>query len=101
MIHFLINNWLFAGTQQSLLILHLVALMCEKMGPSILKNTSQMLAFIQSTLKRACTVLEADEEGLATEFLTETLTMSLGMLSALLGGAAEVILHVDLVHAFS
>lgn len=99
MIHFLINNWLFAGTQQSLLILHLVALMCEK--PSILKNTSQMLAFIQSTLKRACTVLEADEEGLATEFLTETLTMSLGMLSALLGGAAEVILHVDLVDAFS
>ena len=70
--------------------------MCEKLGPSILKNTPQTLSFIQSTLERVCTVLQADDEGLGTAFLTETLTMSLGMLSAVLGGAVEVILcHIN------
>ena len=73
-------------------MLHLVAVMCEKLGPSILKNTPQTLSFIYSTLKRACAILQADEEGLGTAFVTETLTMSLGMLSAVLGGAVEVIL---------
>lgn len=67
-----------------------MAVMCEKLGPSMLKNTPQTLAFIQSTLKRACTILQADQEGLGTAFVTETLTMSLGMLSAVLGGAVEV-----------
>lgn len=78
--------------QHSLLILHLIALMCEKLGHSILRNTPQMLSFIQSTLKRACAIIHADEEGLGTAFVTETLTMALGMLSAVLGGAVEVIL---------
>ena len=73
------------------MILHLVALMCEKLGPSILKNTTQMLAFIESTLKRACAIIHADEQGLGAAFVTETLTMALGMLSAVLGGAVEVI----------
>ena len=72
------------------MILHLIALMCEKLGHSILRNTPQMLYFIQSTLKRACAITDADEEGLGTAFVTETLTMALGMLSAVLGGAVEV-----------
>lgn len=72
--------------------------MCEKLGPSILKNTPQTLSFISSTLKRACTILQADEEGLGIAFVTETLTMSLGMLSAVLGGAVEVIYIKKNVH---
>ena len=39
----------------------------------------------------------ADEEGLGTAIITETLTMALGMLSAMLGGAVEVILCVILL----
>ncbi|XP_067047610.1 transport and Golgi organization protein 6 homolog isoform X1 [Acropora muricata] len=78
------------GIQQNLLILHLVALMCEKLGPSMLQNTTQTLAFIQATLKRTCTILQSDQEGLGTAFITETLTMSLGMLSAVLGGTLEL-----------
>ena len=66
--------------------------MCERLGEAILKNASQMLIFIESTLKRACAIMHADEEGLGTAFITETLTMALGMLSAMLGGAVEVIL---------
>lgn len=87
------NNICFSfylDVQHSLLILHLVALMCEKLGPSILKNTTQILAFIESTLKRACAVIHVDEQGLGAAFVTETLTMALGMLSAVLGGAVEV-----------
>lgn len=82
----------FSDTPHNLLILHLIALMCEKLGHSILKNAPQMLYFIQSTLKRACAIKDADEEGLGTAFVTETLTMALGMLSAMLGGAVEVTL---------
>lgn len=68
------------------MILHLVALMCEKLGPSILADTPQMLAFIESTLIRACAIIHADEQGLGLAFVTETLTMALGMLSAALSG---------------
>ena len=71
--------------------------MCERLGESILRNASQMLIFIESTLKRACAIMHADEEGLGTVFITETLTMALGMLSAMLGGAVEVILCVILL----
>ena len=56
-----------------------------------------MLIFIESTLKRACAIMHADEDGLGTAFITETLTMALGMLSAMLGGAVEVILSVILL----
>lgn len=55
-----------------------------------------MLIFIESTLKRACAIMDADEDRLGTAFVTETLTMALGMLSAMLGGAVEVILCVIL-----
>ena len=92
---------LFSDTQHSLLILHLIALMCEKLGDSILRNASQMLIFIESTLKRACTIMHADEQGLGTAFVTETLTMALGMLSAVLGGAVEVILCVTCILSLS
>ena len=71
--------------------------MCERLGDSILRNALQMLIFVESTLKRACAIMHADEEGLGTAFVTETLTMALGMLSAILGGAVEVILRVMLL----
>ena len=87
-------NIIFSDTQHSLLILHLIALMCERLGDSILRNASQMLIFVESSLKRACAIMHADEEGLGTAFVTETLTMAIGMLSAILGGAVEVILCV-------
>ena len=87
----------FSDTQHSLLILHLIALMCERLGESILRNASQMLIFIESTLKRASAIMRADEEGLGTAIITETLTMALGMLSAMLGGTVEVILCVILL----
>ena len=75
--------------ERSLLILHVVALMCEKLGPSILKSTQHTLAFIKSTLQRACVICRTEGDVASDAFLTETLTMALGMLSAVLGGALK------------
>lgn len=76
--------------QQSLLILHLLALMCDKLGPSILNDVQQMLAFIKSTLQRGCALCETEDAFLEGGLVSETLTMAFGMLSAIMGGAAKV-----------
>lgn len=71
-----------------LLIFHVLAVMCEKLGPSVLKNTAQMIQFIGTTLTRAHRVSMERREDVMFEM--ETLSMSLGMLSALLSGAVKV-----------
>ena len=77
---------------KALTIFHVLALICEKLGPSVLKNTRHMISFIHVTLTRAHHVyVETSREGTgAGEFELETLTMALGMLSALLSGAVKV-----------
>ena len=74
---------------RTLVIFNALALMCEKLGPSVLKNTGHMIQFIETTLTRAHHVYteSTSETGL---FEMETLTMALGMLSALLGGAVKL-----------
>ncbi|XP_031563618.1 transport and Golgi organization protein 6 homolog [Actinia tenebrosa] len=79
-----------SADQRSLLILHLLALMCDKLGPSILKDVQQMLAFIKSTLQRGCALCETEEGLLEGGLVSETLTMAFGMLSAIMGGASKV-----------
>ena len=76
--------------QQSLVILQLLAVMCDKLGPSILKDVKHMLDFVHSTLQRACISCVSDTDLLERGLITETLTMAFGMLSAILGGAAEL-----------
>ncbi|KAK3742163.1 hypothetical protein QZH41_020476 [Actinostola sp. cb2023] len=76
--------------QHSLVILQLVALMCDKLGPSILKDVHHMLAFVKSTLQRGCILCDSDSGLLEGSLVAETLTMAFGMLSAILGGAANV-----------
>ena len=78
------------GKMKALVIFNALALMCEKLGPSVLKNTGHMIQFVDTTLTRAHRVfLEREGEGTGA-FELETLTMALGMLSALLGGAVKV-----------
>lgn len=79
--------------QKSLVTLQLVAVMCDKLGPSILQNGCHMLAFIKSTLQRGCIL--SDSEHLEGALASETLTMAFGMLSAILGGATKVCLVTD------
>ena len=74
---------------KTLVIFNALALMCEKLGPSVLKNTGHMIQFIETTLTRAHHVY-TESMGETGVFEMETLTMALGMLSALLGGAVKV-----------
>ena len=48
-----------------------------------------MLIFIKATLERGCSLYQ-QEQYQVDPFITETLTMALGMLSAILGGAVQV-----------
>ena len=77
------------GKMKALVIFNALALMCEKLGPSVLKNTGHMIQFIDTTLTRAHHVY-MESSGAAGVFDLETMTMALGMLSALLGGAVKV-----------
>ncbi|XP_028405085.1 transport and Golgi organization protein 6 homolog [Dendronephthya gigantea] len=79
----------FQERMKALVIFNVLALMCEKLGPAVLKNTGHIIQFIDTTLTRAHHVY-VESEGAAGVFELETLTMALGMLSALLGGAVKV-----------
>ena len=78
------------SSQHRLLVLNHVALMCEKLGPSILTSTPQVLSFIKSTFQRGCTIINVHDQEVGATFITETVSMALGMLSAILGGAVKV-----------
>ena len=86
-------NFKEMARMKTLVIFNALALMCEKLGPSVLKNTGHMIQFIHTTLTRAHRVyLESLNQG-KNEYGVlelETLTMALGMTSALLGGAVKV-----------
>ncbi|CAB3990345.1 transport and Golgi organization 6 homolog, partial [Paramuricea clavata] len=46
-------NFREIGRMKALVIFNALALMCEKLGPSVLKNTGHMIQFIDTTLTRA------------------------------------------------
>ena len=78
------------GKMKTLVIFNALALLCEKLGPSVLKNTGHMIQFIDTTLTRAHRVFMENHDTETGAFELETLTMALGMLSALLSGAVKV-----------
>lgn len=88
----LMPNFGEVGKLKALVIFNTLALMCEKLGPSVLKNTGHMIRFIDTTLTRAHRVYmeSGAEEAGDGAFELDTMTMALGMLSALLGGAVKV-----------
>jgi hypothetical protein len=87
------------GKMKTLVIFNALALMCEKLGPSVLKNAGHMIQFVETTLTRAHHVF-MESMGVAGVFEMETVTMALGMLSALLGGAVKVCLISSSNHSF-
>ncbi|KAK3086876.1 hypothetical protein FSP39_024780 [Pinctada imbricata] len=76
--------------QNKLIILQLLALMCEDIGPTCLKNTQQTLDFVKVTLERGIQVCENTEDEMTTFFESETLTMAMGLLTAVLSGALKI-----------
>ncbi|XP_033626737.1 transport and Golgi organization protein 6 homolog [Asterias rubens] len=74
--------------QHSLQVLAILSKLCENLGPAVLENTSQMLEFARATLDRAASSLDCQGET-CDVFETETLTLALGLVSAILRGDLE------------
>eukprot|EP00062_Callorhinchus_milii_P021763 gi/632978818/ref/XP_007906127.1/ PREDICTED: transport and Golgi organization protein 6 homolog [Callorhinchus milii] len=71
---------------QQLLTLQLVAVLSERLGPTVLSNTVQLMEFVGAVLQRVC----ADLTGRDMDTVeTETLSVALGLIAAMLGGGVQ------------
>ncbi|XP_033754079.1 transport and Golgi organization protein 6 homolog isoform X2 [Pecten maximus] len=76
--------------QRKVSVLNLLAAICEEIGPSCLKNTQQTLKFVQVTLERGVQVCKNTSDEVLGAFESETLTMAMGMLTAVLTGTIKI-----------
>lgn len=70
--------------QRNLTVLSLIAVLCEKIGPSCLSRPSHILEFVDVTLTRGIKILQSTDDAAFGAFETETLTMALGLLTSLI-----------------
>ncbi|OXB65091.1 hypothetical protein ASZ78_008374 [Callipepla squamata] len=75
------------GQSRKLLILQLVATLCESVSDTVFTNIAQVEEFVAATLQRACISL-ARGHGAAVE--AQTLSMAMGLVAAMLGGAVQL-----------
>ncbi|KAM6222577.1 transport and Golgi organization protein 6 homolog [Rhynchocyon petersi] len=78
---------LVEGQQRKLLILQLIAALCERMSEQIFTDISQVVDFVAATLQRACASLAHQAESTVE---SQTLSMSMGLVAVMLGGAVQL-----------
>ncbi|KAB0351409.1 hypothetical protein FD754_016266 [Muntiacus muntjak] len=78
---------LVEGQERKLLVLQLVALLCERMSEQIFTNITQVVDFVAATLQRACASLVHQAESTVE---SQTLSMSMGLVAVMLGGAVQL-----------
>ncbi|XP_039707717.1 transport and Golgi organization protein 6 homolog [Pteropus medius] len=78
---------LVEGQEQKLLVLQLMAVLCEKMSEQIFTNVTQVVDFVAATLHRACASLAHQTESTVE---SQTLSMSMGLVAVMLGGAVQL-----------
>ncbi|XP_010849265.1 PREDICTED: transport and Golgi organization protein 6 homolog isoform X3 [Bison bison bison] len=78
---------LVEGQERKLLVLQLVALLCERMSEQIFTNITQVVDFVAATLQRACASLAHQAESTVE---SQTLSMSMGLVAVMLGGAVQL-----------
>ncbi|XP_040838404.1 transport and Golgi organization protein 6 homolog [Ochotona curzoniae] len=78
---------LVEGQERKLLVLQLVAVLCERMSEQIFTNITQVVDFVAATLQRACASLAHEAES-AVE--SQTLSMAMGLVAVMLGGAVQL-----------
>ncbi|KFO20022.1 transport and Golgi organization protein 6 homolog isoform X1 [Fukomys damarensis] len=78
---------LVAGYEHRLLVLQLLAVLCEKMSEQIFINIAQVVDFVAATLQRACASLAREAESTVE---SQTLSMSMGLVAVMLGGAIQL-----------
>ncbi|XP_066099278.1 transport and Golgi organization protein 6 homolog isoform X3 [Saccopteryx bilineata] len=78
---------LVEGQAQKLLVLQLMAVLCERMSEQIFTNVTQVVDFVAATLQRACASLAHQTESTVE---SQTLSMSMGLVAVMLGGAVQL-----------
>ncbi|XP_053460700.1 transport and Golgi organization protein 6 homolog isoform X2 [Nycticebus coucang] len=73
--------------ERKLLVLQLMAVLCERMSEQIFTNITQVADFVAATLQRACASLAHQAESTVE---SQTLSMSMGLVAVLLGGAVQL-----------
>ncbi|XP_027759600.1 transport and Golgi organization protein 6 homolog isoform X2 [Empidonax traillii] len=73
--------------ERKLLVLQLVAALCESVSDTVFTDIVQVQEFVAAVLQRAC-VSPAQGPGAAAE--AQTLAMAMGLVAALLGGAVQL-----------
>uniref|UniRef100_A0A8D2DAP4 Transport and golgi organization 6 homolog n=1 Tax=Sciurus vulgaris TaxID=55149 RepID=A0A8D2DAP4_SCIVU len=78
---------LVEGQERKLLVLQLLALLCERMSEQIFTNITQVVDFVAATLQRACASLVHEAESTVE---SQSLSMSMGLVAVMLGGAVQL-----------
>ncbi|XP_075621813.1 transport and Golgi organization protein 6 homolog isoform X2 [Balearica regulorum gibbericeps] len=76
-----------AAQRRKLLVLQLVATLCESVSDTVFTDVAQVEEFVAATLQRAC-ISPARGPGAAAE--AQTLAMAMGLVAAMLGGAVQL-----------
>ncbi|KAK2530192.1 Tango6 [Columba guinea] len=76
-----------AAQGRNLLVLQLVATLCESVSDTVFTNIAQVQEFVGAVLQRAC-ASPALGPGAAAE--AQTLAMAMGLVAAMLGGAVQL-----------
>ncbi|XP_069860822.1 transport and Golgi organization protein 6 homolog isoform X4 [Dipodomys merriami] len=78
---------LVESQEQKLLVLQLLAVLCERMSEQIFTNITQVVDFVAATLQRACINLAREAESTVQ---SQTLSMAMGLVAVMLGGAVQI-----------
>ncbi|XP_053401434.1 LOW QUALITY PROTEIN: transport and Golgi organization protein 6 homolog [Mercenaria mercenaria] len=75
---------------RKLTLLNILAAVCETLGPDCIKNAKHTLEFVKATLERGVQICNRTEDMVFEAFENETVTMAMGLLTALLTGAFQL-----------
>ncbi|KAF7463153.1 transport and Golgi organization protein 6-like [Marmota monax] len=78
---------LVESQERKLLVLQLLAVLCERMSEQIFTNITQVVDFVVATLQRACVSLAHEAESTVE---SQTLSISMGLVAVMLGGAVQL-----------
>ncbi|XP_075851859.1 transport and Golgi organization protein 6 homolog isoform X1 [Microcebus murinus] len=81
------HQTLVEGQERKLLVLQLMAVLCESVSEQIFTNITQVVDFVAATLQRACASLAHQTESTVE---SQTLSMSMGLVAVMLGGAVQL-----------
>ncbi|XP_059120049.1 transport and Golgi organization protein 6 homolog [Peromyscus eremicus] len=78
---------LIEDQEQKLLVLQVLAVLCERMSEQIFTHITQVVDFVAATLQRACASLAHAAESTVE---SQTLSMCMGLVAVMLGGAVQL-----------